>query len=254
MEIFVELVMKKHVILFLLLLVTTVSFSQKNVSHNNLVWVGDFTKARLNDKWSIYFDFGYRRTEWLNKCSQALVRPGITYHFNKTVSATAGVAYFSHYTATYIRPEGRGWQQLLFCETYGRVKVNHRLRAEQRFFQKVISSQLVDDYNYNNRFRYQLNAQVPINKKQIEDKTVYFSIADEVFINSGKEIRNNYFDQNRLAFGLGYKLNEGLNILVSYTSIFVQRPKVDAFEDNNVLVINIYHNLDFGRKTQNNVN
>lgn len=244
--------MKKQIVLFLLLIVTTISFGQKNVSHNNLVWFGDFTKARLNDKWSIYLDFGYRRTEWLNKCSQLLGRPGITYHFNKSVSATVGVAYFSHYTATYIRPEGRGWQQLLFNETYGRIKVNHRLRAEQRFFQKVISSQLVNDYNYNNRFRYQLNIQVALNKKQIEDKTVYFSIADEVFINSGKEIRNNYFDQNRIAVGLGYKLNEGLNILVSYTKIFVQRSKIDVFEDNNVLVINMYHNLDFGRKTIQN--
>lgn len=245
--------MKKKIVLFLLLTLAIFSFAQKNVSHNNLVWFGDFTKAKVNDKWSIYLDFGYRRTEWLNKCSQLLVRPGITYHFNKSVSATAGVAYFSHYTATYIRPEGRGWQQLLFNETYGRIKVNHRLRAEQRFFQKVISSQLVDDYNYNNRFRYQLNIQVPLNKKQIEDKTVYFSIADEVFINSGKEIRNNYFDQNRIAVGLGYKLNERFNILVSYTRIFVQRAKVDAFEDNNVLVINTYHNLDFSRKTQNNI-
>ena len=246
--------MKKLVVLFLILIVTTISFAQKNVSHNNLVWFGDFTKARLNDKWSIYLDFGFRRTEWLNKWSQVLVRPGITCHFNKSVSATVGVAYFSHYTATYIRPEGRGWQQLLFNETYGRISVNHRLRAEQRFFQKVISSQLVDGYNYNNRFRYQLNIQAPFNKKQMDDKTLYFSIADEVFINSGKEIRNNYFDQNRLAVGLGYKLNESFNILVSYTNIFVQRAKGEAFEDNNVLVINIYHNFDFGRKTPKGTN
>lgn len=245
--------MRKYIVLFLLLILTTISFSQKNVSHNNLVWFGDFTKARLNDKWSIYLDFGYRRTEWLNKCSQLLVRPGITYHFNKIVSATAGVAYFSHYTANYIRPEGRGWQQLLFNETYLRVKVSHRLRAEQRFLQKVISSQLVNDYNYNNRFRYQLNLQTPLNNKQLEDKKFYFSISDEVFINSGKEISNNYFDQNRTTVGLGYKLNEGFNILVAYTNVFVQRAKVDAFEDNNVLVVNLYHNLDFGRKTDKSV-
>lgn len=238
--------MKKYIILFYLLILTAVSFAQKNVIHNNLVWFGDFTKAKLNDKWSIYFDFGFRRSEWLNKWSQTLVRPGINYHFNKSVCATVGAAYFSHYTTSYIRPEGRGWQQLLFSETYGRIKVNHRLRAEQRFFQKVVSSELVDDYNYNNRFRYQLNLQVPLNKKQIEDNTLYLSISDEVFINSGKEIHNNYFDQNRFAVGLGYKLNERFNIQVSYTNIFVQRAKVDAFEDNNVLVINLYHNFDFG--------
>ena len=241
--------MKRSITLYVLLLFTSMLFAQKNISHNNLVWFGDFTKASMNDKWSIYLDFGFRRAEWLNRWSQMLVRPGITHHFNKNVSLTAGVAYFSHYTTSYIRPEARGWQQLLFAETYRRIKVNHRLRAEQRFFKKVISSQLVDDYNYNNRFRYQLCLQVPLSKKQSENKIFYFSISDEAFINSGKEIRNNYFDQNRFSIGLGYKINEQLNILVSYTSVFVQRAKIDAFEDNNVLVINIYHNLDFGVKT-----
>lgn len=242
--------MKKLFIVFALLSISGFSEAQKKVSYNNLVWFGDFTKAKLNDKWSIYFDFGFRRTEWLNKWSQVLVRPGITYNLNSNVSATAGIAYFSHYSSNYIRPEYRGWQQLLFSDNYGRVKVNHRLRAEQRFNQKVVSNKLVDGYNYNNRFRYQLSFQVALNKKQIENKTVYFSISDEVFFNSGKEISNNYFDQNRFAVGLGYKLNEGLSVQVSYMDVFIQKSKVDSFENNNVLVINIYHNLLFKRNSK----
>ena len=228
--------------------ISVFSEAQKNVTYNNMVWFGDFTKAKLNDKWSIYFDFGFRRTEWLNKWSQVLVRPGITYNLNSNVSATAGVAYFSHYSSNYFRPEYRGWQQLLFSETYGRVKVNHRLRTEQRFNQKVVSNELIYDYNYNNRFRYQLSFQAALNKKQIENNTLYFSISDEVFINSGKEISNNYFDQNRFAVGLGYKLNERLNIQMSYMDIFIQKAKLDSFENNNVLVINVYHNFDLKKK------
>lgn len=240
--------MKKQALVFVLSFISLYSFGQKKIAYNNLVWVGDFTTAKLNERWSFYFDFGVRRTEWLEKWSQVLVRPGLTYHFNKSVSATGGVAYFSHYTSDYIRPEGRGWEQLLFSETYGRFKISHRVRAEQRFFQRVVDNKLMEDYNYNNRFRYQLGIQVALNKSAMGDKTLYLSMADEIFINSGKEIVGNYFDQNRASIGWGYKWNEKLTIQVSYMNDFIQKAKVDHFENDNVLVFNIFQNLDFRKK------
>ncbi len=120
--------MLKKIILVLCLSLSCFVNAQKSVSDNNLVWFGDFSKFKLNEKWSIYFDFGFRRTDWIEKWSQTLVRPGATYHFNKDVSFTAGIAYFNHYSKSFIRPEFRGWQQLLFTGSSGRIKWNHRLR------------------------------------------------------------------------------------------------------------------------------
>ena len=179
----------------------TIAQTKRKTTYNDQVWFGDFSKFRLNDKWSIHFDFGLRRTEWLDKWSQTLIRPGLTRQLNGNVSLTAGVAWFNQYTSTVIRPEYRGWEQLLFSETYGRLKVNHRLRAEQRFNQTIVRDELIDDYNYNSRYRYQLALQVALNKPAIGDKTLYFLVSDEVMMNSGKEITYNYFDQNRLAAG-----------------------------------------------------
>ena len=241
--------MKKFLIVIGIIAISTFSSAQKKVAYNNLVWFGDFTKAKLNDKWSVYLDFGLRRTEWLNKWSQILVRPGITYNLNSNVSATVGGAYFSHYSRSYIRPEYRVWEQLLFTETYGRIKVNHRLRAEQRFNQAVVKEKLVNDYKYNNRFRYQLNVQIALNKKNIEKKTLYLNLSDEVMVNSGKEISVNYFDQNRLSVGVGYKLNDFLNITVAYMNVFVQKNQVNTYENNNVLVLNLYHIFNFHKKS-----
>lgn len=239
-------------IIFLLLIISTISFAQiqRKTSYNDLVWFGDFSKGKLNNKWSIYFDFGLRRSEWLNKWSQTLARPGLTYNLNKDVSITAGVAYFNHYTASCIRPEYRGWQQLLFTGSYGRAKINHRLRAEQRFNQVVAGSDLVDDYKYNNRYRYQLNLLIALNKRSIENNTLYLSFADEVMINSGKEISYNYFDQNRLSFGIGFKSNELFNVIISYMNVFIQKNQVATYEKNNALVLNIYHNFDFRKKSK----
>lgn len=242
----------KTKIIILLFIFSTVSFAQttatRTTSYHNLVWFGDFSKIKLNDKWSIYFDFGLRRTDWLNKWSQTLVRPGLTYTMNGSVSISAGVAWFNNYTTNYIRPEYRGWQQLLFTETYGRIKVNHRLRAEQRFNQAVVKDKLVNDYKYNNRFRYQLNVQIALNKKSIENKTLYLNLSDEVMVNSGKQISVNYFDQNRLSAGIGYKLNDFLNFTVAYANVFVQKSQVNTYENNNVLVFNLYHIFSFHKK------
>lgn len=242
--------------IILLFVASTVTYAQtpRKTTYNNLVWFGDFSKVKLNDKWSIYFDFGLRRTDWLNKWSQTLLRPGITYTVNGNVSITAGVAWFNNYTDKYVRPEYRGWQQLLFTETYGRIKVNHRLRAEQCFNQMVVKDKLVNDYKYNNRFRYQLNAQIALNKKSIENRTWYLNLSDEVMVNSGKEISVNYFDQNRLSAGIGYKLNDLLNLTVSYMNVFVQKSQANTYENNNALVLNLYHVFDFRKKELKKLN
>lgn len=240
--------MKKSVVLLLLLSIPVIVSAQRTVSRNNLVWFGDFTTAKVASRWSVYLDFGFRRTEWLNKWSQLLVRPGITFNVNEKISATIGVAYFSHYASNNIKPEYRGWQQLLFSETNGRVRWSHRLRTEQRTTQKMIAGKLVDDYSYTNRYRYQFGLQIALNRPKLADKTMYVLVAEEVFVNSGKEIRINYFDQNRISVGIGYKHNDLLNISISFMKDFIQKSQVDVFESNNVLVININHNFDFKKK------
>ena len=47
-------------------------------------------------------------------------------------------------------------------------------------------------------------------KKGIVPHSFSFVVNDEVHINFGKEIVNNYFDQNRFFVGLKYQLNERL--------------------------------------------
>ncbi|HEY0029702.1 MAG TPA: DUF2490 domain-containing protein [Bacteroidia bacterium] len=235
---------------FLLLFISVGSFAQvqRKTSYNDLVWFGDFSKGVLNEKWSVYFDVGLRRSEWLNKWSQTLIRPGLTFHLNKDVSITAGAAYFNHYAESCVRPEYRGWEQLLFTKSFGRFLISHRLRAEQRFNRVVEANEVLDEFKYNNRYRYQLGLQLALNKSVIEDRTVYLSFADEIMLNSGREIAYNYFDQNRLSIGLGYKWTDLFNLTVSYMNVFIHKSQPATYEKNNVLVINVYHKFNLVRK------
>lgn len=222
--------------------------TNRQMVYGNQVWVGDFTKVKLNAKWAVYLDCGARRSNWFTNWSQLLVRPGIIYNLNKSVSVAVGAAYFRHFVAGLVRNEYRPWEQITFTETIGRVSINHRLRAEQRFNQRIEENKLQDEFNYNNRFRYQLNALVAINNQVLENNTLYLTFAEELMINNGKEIKYNYFDQNRLSAGLGYKLNDALNVSIAYMNVFIQKNQALSFEQNNVVVFNLYHTVCLNKK------
>lgn len=66
-------------------------------------------------------------------------------------------------------------------------------------------------------------------------KTAFLFFNNEVHINAGKEIVNNYFDQNRLFIGLAYQFSAHLNAHLGYMNVFQQLPegnkhvKTDAY-------------------------
>ena len=75
---------------------------------------------------------------------------------------------------------------------------------------------------YANRFRYRLQASVPLNKPEISAGAFFAVVNDEIWVNFGKEIRFNVFDQNRAYAGFGYQINKVCNII----GIINQRPNI----------------------------
>ncbi len=213
------------------------------IKNSNSLWFSDFINWKMNKKWSLYMDIGLRGNKWTKEWSQQLVRAGAFYQITNTASTGVGVAYFNHFNKNSIKTEYRTWQQFMHSQNTGRVKINNRIRTEQRFIQKNPADKFSVVSSFVSRIRYQLALQVPLNKKRIENQTVYASVSDEIMFNFGKEIVYNNFDQNRIAIGIGYKQNELLNVLVSYTKIIIQKNRPDSFENTNVFVLSFFHNF-----------
>ncbi|MGB0428217.1 MAG: DUF2490 domain-containing protein, partial [Flavobacteriales bacterium] len=80
--------------------------------------------------------------------------------------------------------------------------ITHRFRYEQRF---------VENQDFRTRYRYNLFVNIPLNKKELAQKTYYLALYNEVFVNGQKETGTNstveLFDRNRTYLGLGYILN-----------------------------------------------
>ena len=241
----------KKLFLLLFALVTLPSFGQKLVNNQSSVWLGYFNQTRLTDKWGIWLDLHARRTDFLDRWSTQIIRPGITYYLNDHVRLTAGYAYARSFPAAglhTIRPENRLWQQVLWTSRRKRLQTQQWIRLEERFNHKIANDALQDGYNFNFRFRYLLNLMVPLNHDFIEAKTLFLAFNDEIHINAGKQITYNLFDQNRFFVGLGYQFTKGLNMQVGYMNQFQQLPSGNHFNSNNVLRIFVFHNLDLQAK------
>lgn len=242
--------MKRYLPL-LFILFTVPSFSQKQVNKQSGVWFGYFNQTRLTDKWGIWLDVHARRTDFLDRWSAQLIRPGITYYANDHLRFTAGYTYARSYPAAglhTVRPEHRPWQQVLWTSRQKRLQTQQWIRLEERFNRRIANDRLQDGYAFNFRFRYLLNLMVPLNRDFIEPNTIFFAFNDEIHINAGKQITYNLFDQNRFFVGLGYQFISGLNAQVGYMNQFQQLPSGNHFNSNNVLRVFVFHNLDLRPK------
>ncbi len=250
--------MKKSLLLFLLSLSGTsfiVAQTIKNTEDINQLWFGYFNQTRFSNKWGLWADLHLRTKEkFVKNLSQGVVRVGLTWYVNDATKLTMGYAFFNHFPTDANKkksqPEHRPWQQVQWQKKYGKKTMIQRIRLEERYRRKILNdSTLTQGYNFNFRMRYQIAYEIPISKKGIVPYSWSFVVNDEVLINFGKEIVNNYFDQNRFFLGLKYQVNEHSNLQVGYMNLFQQLGAGNKYRNLNVIRVFYFKNIDL-RKAQ----
>ena len=148
------------------------------------------------------------------------MKGGVSYYFSKNFSVLVGAGRYITYSdpGTFTKPitgnEFRLWQQLTMNNYLAQVKFEHRYRVEQRWFKT----------GYRNRYRYRLNAAVPLGHKKIEPGTFYLSAFNEVFFTN----KAPYFERNRFFSGVGYQFNNYITLQPGYVYQFDYRNSVGA--------------------------
>ena len=129
--------------------------------------------------WGIQGDLQFRNWNVAGDLEQLLLRSGVTYKTKKAnIKFTLG--YGNTTTGTYgsiktTSAESRMYQEALFPVKFGaRFYTNHRFRYEQRF---------VENQDFRTRYRYNLFLNIALNKKEMEQKTIYLALYNELFIN-----------------------------------------------------------------------
>jgi hypothetical protein len=231
------------------------------LDHNALAWFTYTGDHQLTAKWSVHTEAQWRRVELGAHPQQLLLRLGGNYKLPHDVKLGGGYTYFVTYpygdypTAELGQPnpEHRAYEDITFGAGYGRLGLTHRLRLEQRWLGLLDPAQVtqVASWQYQNRARYQLAGQLPLQGASLDDNELYVTFYDELFISFGPNVGQNIFNQNRISGGLGYQFTTNFQLELNYLNQWTQHADLDAptgrpvFENNNGFRLNVVYNLDF---------
>jgi hypothetical protein len=187
---------------------------------------------------------------FVGRARQLYNRGGINLFFNNYFEGVIGPTLVFNFTPDRNNPtfervviEPRIWHQWLFMmPPMGRFKLYHQFRFEHRWRR---SNQIGSDFEYTNRYRYKFFAYIPINKDKIEVKTLFFSPSAEVFMQTGKSIVFNPFEDFRTYNGIGYILNPHITFFEGYMWTIGQKSNGFDYRMSHIIRLNVFVGLDF---------
>lgn len=235
---------------FLLTSFFTFGQATKTVRQQEQAWLGYFNQTRFSNRWGVWFDAHLRRTDFVARWNQQIVRAGLTYYLADNVRLTAGYLYANSYLSPsgITRPEHRPWQHVWWSGRSGPLNIVQWVRAEQRFVRRSQGDQLADGYGFSWRFRYNILLQVPFKGQTVRPGVLNFALQNEAFISAGKQITTNYFDQNRFFVGLSYPVSKAFAVQAGYMNLF-QPGANNTFVNNHTARLFLFHTLDLRRPT-----
>ncbi|MDX2190060.1 MAG: DUF2490 domain-containing protein [Bacteroidota bacterium] len=217
------------------------------VNHQYQSWLGYVNQTRVSSKWGIWFDVHQRFIDLPRLRDFYLGRIGVNYFVNDNIRLSAGHAValtsLSNSNQTYVH-EHRPWEQISQKFNWKIIFGSHWIRIEHRFNQKVKNGELLNEYNFTNRFRYGTQLSIPLNNKTIKDNTISLVFQPEIFINVGGDAGNRYFDQNRFMVALSYNFNKTYNIQLGYINILQKPNTPDQWTDTHTIRLFLNHNID----------
>jgi hypothetical protein len=240
--------MKKRQVFFLLTFIAISACANAQVQFSG--WLGSFNTISLNKHFSIHFDAQLRSTDQLEQIGTILLRPGLNYHLNKSLTFTAGYALAEGRRTvgglSSLLAEHRIWQQALLNYKINRVSVAHRFRFEERFLPRVkaVNDNLkADGHDQAFRFRYFVRSLFPLTSGTGFTKGPFFALQNEVFLNTGDKsaVNGKAFDQNRLYGAVGYRLNTKTDLEAGYLNQYTSTRT--AFINNHVIQLAVYKRL-----------
>lgn len=210
----------RSILVLLLAFNCCVALAQKSDVGNWFIYFGN---QAINKKWNWWNEVQYRNFNFAGDLQQMLVRTGIGYNLtenNNNILLGYGFIHSKRYlpgsSDKTSSNEHRIYQQFITRQHYGRVFLQHRYRAEERF--------LPGDFQF--RLRYFLSANIALNHKTMSKNTVYLSAYNEVFLNAQSPV----FDRNRLYGAVGYVINKHFRTELGFMAQTLENTNRNQFQ------------------------
>ena len=166
-------------------------------------------KLGLDKHWSLLEESQIRSQNFFRNFNYYEFKGGLGYSFSRKLSALVGfgrMITFSdghNFAKPFVNKEWRIWEQFIYNMYTGRVKLENRIRVEQRWTSSL---------GYRNRIKYRLNCQLPLNGRRIRPGVVYLTGWDELYFTDS----NPNFESTRMFGGLGLQLSKHTTIQTGY--------------------------------------
>lgn len=204
-----------YLAVWLVLMMPVLVFAQESNLGN---WVLLFGNKNITEKLNWHHEVQYRNYNAIGDLEQLLLRTGLGFKVDDKANLLMGYGFIrsENYNIEATKDvinEHRIFQQLITKQSVNKLRFQHRYRFEQRFVE--------DDFKL--RFRYFLGLAYPLWKDESSPRELYFSMYNEIFLNTKKDV----FDRNRLYGGLGYRLNEMFRFELGYMNQFLNNGNRD---------------------------
>ncbi|GGF11231.1 DUF2490 domain-containing protein [Hymenobacter cavernae] len=232
-----------------LLLAAQPLWAQKQFVQERQTWIGAFNQTRFSQHWGTWTDLHLRlHDRFVHDMFQTVARIGLTYYLTDDVRLTGGYAYVHHFPDGARRvgqPEHRPWQQVQWSTKFPKARLMQWVRLEERFRRNIRNNEeLAPGYNFNYRTRFNMALFLPLTHRNFDPGSWQLLLNDEVMVNLGKEVRYNYFDQNRLFAGVAYQISKQAQLQAGYMHLFQQLPAGDTYRNQHTIRVFYFHNLD----------
>ncbi len=120
---------------------------------------------------------------------------------------------------------------------WGKLGLQHRYRwSKDTSGQKAEpSDNRIDFWRYENRFRYMMRVNIPLE----DEKKLHLGVYDEIMVNFGNNVGANIFDQNRAYAAIGYSLSKNTKLEIGYLLQILQQRNGRVIEYNNTFQLSI---------------
>lgn len=230
--------MRKILILLAAVCLTGTATMAQTLNENS-GWLFLMNTAKFNEKWGSHLDLQVRTHDEWDGVRNLLIRPGLTYYFNKNNDLTVGYLLNDTYSkavglADNRLTEHRIWQQYIHRHKLSSVMLSHRFRAEQRFIEHNGQDQL-----FSQRARYFIRMMLPLQKGEFTTGP-FVALQNEVFLHlqNKNQLSGHTFDQNRAYAAVGYRISKGLDLEAGYLNQ-MSKGRVNNVV-NNVVQLAVY--------------
>ena len=225
-------------------------------------WYMYFGDHPTSEHWGLHLEGQYRREDLGQRWEQLLVRPGVDYKVGHGFTTLIAYTYLRGYpfeggslgdpTTTGPQPEHRLLEELkykhrLLGEGRKAVELSHRFRVEQRWNGTSTRGIGTTDWEFAERARYRLTADIPFRWKTSGPLPDYTSVYNELFVNFGPHGTRNALDQDRTYGALGWNVNEDWQLEVGYMYQYQPTPNGIVGDTNQTLQITISSTAPFRR-------